>query len=231
VYYQSPATDIPKLISQDQTGFIKGRSASENFIFAADITQSCYKRKVSAVVLKLDFHKAFDSISWEALDRILLAKGFPSDFCLWIRNLNSSSQSAVILNGKPGRWISCRRGLRHGDPLSPYLFNIVVDVLKSMLQNACVNGLLHHPFIENLPCPILQYANDTIIIVRSSEDVIRNLKVVLDSFSMATGLQINYHKSTFAPIHVDPQFSNFLAGILGCPVAAFPQTYLGLPLL
>jgi hypothetical protein len=106
-----------------------------------------------------------------------------------------------------------------------------MDVLKSMLQNACVNGLLHHPFIENLPCPVLQYANDTIIIVRSSEDVIRNLKVVLDSFSMATGLQINYHKSTFAPIHVDPQFSNFLASILGCPVAAFPQTYLGLPLL
>jgi hypothetical protein len=73
---------IPKLISQDQTGFIKGRSASNFFIYATDITQFCYKRKASAIVLKLDFHKAFDSISREALDRILIAKGFPSLFCL-----------------------------------------------------------------------------------------------------------------------------------------------------
>jgi hypothetical protein len=120
--------------------------------------------------------------------------------------------------------------LRQGDPLSPYLFNIVVDVLKSMMHNASVNGLLHHPLIENLPCLVLQYTDDTTIIVLSSEDDICNLKVVLDSFSVVTGLKINYHKSTFAPIHVDLDFSNLLAGILGCPVATFPHTYLGLPL-
>jgi retron-type reverse transcriptase len=68
---------IPKLISQDQTGFIKGRSASDIFIYATDITQSCYKRKVSAIVVKLDFQKALDFISWVALDRILIAKRFP----------------------------------------------------------------------------------------------------------------------------------------------------------
>jgi hypothetical protein len=110
------------------------------------------------------------------------------------------------------------------------LFNIVVDVLRAMLLQTSVNGLLHHPIVENSPCPVLQYADDTIIIIRSSEDDIRNLKVVLDSFSVATGLQINYHKSTFAPIHVEQNRSVFLAGILGCPVATFPQTYLGLPL-
>jgi hypothetical protein len=221
---------IPNLISQDQTGFIKGSSASENFIYAAEIIQSCYKRKASAIVLKLDFHKAFDSISWEALDRILLANGFPIIFCLWIRNLNSSSQSAVILNGKPGRWIQCRRGLRQGNPEYPYLFNIVVDLLRSMLHQAAVNGLLLHPLADNLPCLVLQYADDTIIIIRSSEDDMRNLKVVLDSFSVATGLHINFHKSTFAPVHVDPDVSIHLAAILGYTVASFPQTYLSLPL-
>uniref|UniRef100_A0ACD5WKU3 Uncharacterized protein n=1 Tax=Avena sativa TaxID=4498 RepID=A0ACD5WKU3_AVESA len=89
---------IPKLISQDQTGFIRGRSISENFIYATDIVQSCFKRKKPAIVLKLDFQKAFDSISWDALDKILLAKGFPPLWCFWIKNLNSSSQSAVLLN-------------------------------------------------------------------------------------------------------------------------------------
>jgi hypothetical protein len=72
-------------------------------------------------VFKLDFRKAFDSISWEALERILLAKRFPDRWVSWIRLINSSSQSAVLLNGIPGRWIQCRRGLRQGDPL-PFSF-------------------------------------------------------------------------------------------------------------
>jgi hypothetical protein len=80
---------------------------------------------------------------------------------------------------------------------------------------------------ENLPCPVLQYTDDTTINFRSSEYDMCNLKVVLDSSSVATVLQINYHKSTFAPIHVDLDFSNLLASILGCHVATFPHTYLG----
>ena len=68
---------VPSLIHDDQTGFIKGRSISENFIYAADIIQSCHKRKAPAIVLKLDFRKAFDSVSWSALDLVLDAKGFP----------------------------------------------------------------------------------------------------------------------------------------------------------
>jgi hypothetical protein len=80
---------------------------------------------------------------------------------------------------------------------------------------------------ENLPCPVLQYTDDTTINFCPSEDDMCNLKVVLESFSVATVLQINYLKSTFAPIHVDLDFSNLLAGILGCHVATFPHTYLG----
>jgi hypothetical protein len=68
---------IPSLIHPDQTGFVSGRSIAENFIYAADIIQSCHKRKAAAIALKLDFKKVFDSVSWEALDRILRAKGFP----------------------------------------------------------------------------------------------------------------------------------------------------------
>uniref|UniRef100_A0ACD5XYD0 Uncharacterized protein n=1 Tax=Avena sativa TaxID=4498 RepID=A0ACD5XYD0_AVESA len=183
-----------------------------------------------AIVLKLDFQKAFDSISWDALDKILLAKGLPPLWCFWIKNLNSSSQSAVLLNGKPGRWFQCRRGLRQGDPLSPYLFNIVADILRLLILQASDNGLLLHPLVDDLACPVLQYADDTIIILRATQDCISNLMPVLHAFSDATGLQINYHKSTFAPIHVELNIAQAMALDLGCPVASFPQTYLGLPL-
>jgi mannosylglycoprotein endo-beta-mannosidase len=92
-------------------------------------------RLVPTAVFKLDFRKAFDSVSWEALDRILLAKGISTLWQQWIKMLNLSSQIVVLLNGIPSRWIQCRRGLRQGDPLSPFLFNIVVDVFPWLMTS------------------------------------------------------------------------------------------------
>jgi hypothetical protein len=69
---------VPRLVHPDQTGFIKGRSISENFIYAAELLQTCYKHRVPAAALKLDFRKAFDSIEWAAFDLVLSAKNFPT---------------------------------------------------------------------------------------------------------------------------------------------------------
>jgi hypothetical protein len=68
---------ICSLIDENQSGFMRGRSISKNFVFATEIVQCCHKRKVPAVVLKLDFAKAFDSIDWGSLRKVLLARGFP----------------------------------------------------------------------------------------------------------------------------------------------------------
>lgn len=69
--------EIPRLIDPDQTGFLKGRSISENFIYAMELTQCCHRRKLPTLVLKLDFAKAFDSVNWECLRNVLEARGFP----------------------------------------------------------------------------------------------------------------------------------------------------------
>lgn len=117
-----------------------------------------------------------------------------------------------------------------GLSLSPYLFIIVADVLKRLILHASENGLLSHPLASERPCTVLQYADDTLIVLPPDAAQLHTLKRILLQFSETTGLTINFHKSTFTPIHVDPELSESLAAILGCQVASFPQSYLGLPL-
>lgn len=92
---------IGMLIDIDQTGFPKGRSISENFIYAMELVQCCYKQKAATHVLKLDFAKAFDSINWAGLMKILQARGFPDQWCTWILSLLETAKSAILVSGLP----------------------------------------------------------------------------------------------------------------------------------
>lgn len=78
---------LPELIDADQTGFLKGRSISENFIYASELIQCYHKRKLPTAIIKLDFAKAFDSVTWISLLEILRVRGFPELWCSWISAL------------------------------------------------------------------------------------------------------------------------------------------------
>jgi hypothetical protein len=219
--------EIPRLIDLYQTGFIRGRSISDTFVYAAELVQVCHKRKKPALVLKLDFAKAFDTVNWEGLFAVLRARRFSEVWIAWIEEILRSSRSAVLVNGCPGPWISCKRGLRQGDPISPYLFLLVAETLQCMIK---ARGNIRHPTEEGLHCAALQYADDTLIVLRGDVDDATNLRGVLDQFASFSGLKINYDKSTLVPIHMDEQQANLCVQIIGCRREGFPQPYLGLPL-
>jgi len=103
---------------------------------------------------------------------------------------------------------------------------LVADVLQCLIKD---KPTARHPLLD-APCPVLQYADDTLILVRATTADVINLRSTLDSFSAATGLKINYHKSNVVPMHVPETSLRRLIKVLQCQRADFPQTYLGLPL-
>ncbi|XP_071681910.1 uncharacterized protein [Lolium perenne] len=126
--------------------------------------------------------------------------------------------------------IDFRKAFDSGDPLSPHLFIIVADVLQRLIRNAWASGTIAHPLSPDTPCPVLQCADDTLILCKASTEVAACLKQVLDDFALATGLIINFHKSCFIPMDVGSGDAASMATFLGCPISSFPQPYLGLPL-
>ncbi|XP_066383218.1 uncharacterized protein [Miscanthus floridulus] len=107
---------IPSLIGTDQSGFVSGRCIADNFVYAADLLNCCYRRGCPTVLMKLDFHKAFDCVAWDSLTKIMKCRGFSDRWCAWINVLLSTGKTTILLNSVPGNWINCRRGLRQGDP-------------------------------------------------------------------------------------------------------------------
>jgi hypothetical protein len=103
---------IPDLVGGDQSGFVLGRCIADNFVYAADILNCCHRRNSPMIILKLDFHKAFDYVNWNSMDRILWCRGFLNKWCKWIQDLLNTRKTAVLLNGVPRRWINCQNGLR-----------------------------------------------------------------------------------------------------------------------
>ena len=101
-----------------------------------------HRRKISSLFLKLDISKAFDFVAWTFLLEILSHLGFGASWCTPIANLLNSATTQVLLNGEPGNSISHQRGFRQGDPLSPMLFILVMDVINSMFCRAELEGLL-----------------------------------------------------------------------------------------
>jgi hypothetical protein len=173
---------LPKLIDDDQTGFERSRCIVDNFIYALDLVQSCKTRKKKAIVLKLDFRKAFYMVSWDFLFKILHKSGFDQKWINWIHSLTSTAKIATLLNKISRPWINNKRGLRQGDPLSPLLFLLVVDVLQQIIKRFSIEGHILHPIVLDSPCLVIQYADDTLILIQGCPDQASLLKEILDAF-------------------------------------------------
>jgi hypothetical protein len=189
---------LPNLISPAQSAFIPGRWITENQLIVQEILHSFKKRKVKGgfVALKLDLQKAYDRVNWGFLSTVLKKFGFSPQFIGWIMECISTVSFSVLVNGGKTKHFLPSRGLRQGDPLSPYLFILCQEVLSRLIDRQFVNGDIHGVKM-NVAGPAfthVMYADDIMVFSKANSREVQIIDECLETYCEWSGQCINRTK-------------------------------------
>ena len=203
---------IQKIISFDQTGYIKGRSASDNLRLVQDVIDYCNNLEEQGLILFLDFKQAFDCVNHEFLFETLKRFNFKESFIQWVKVLYINAEGKVINNGWISQSFKIKRGVRQGCPLSALLFVLVVEVMASRIRsNKNIHGInipiREDPFTYELR--ISQLADDTALFVNSIQAGNVAIQDVI-TFGEHAGLKLNYDKTKVMPLNINYDEDNFV---------------------
>ncbi|KAL6269322.1 hypothetical protein ACE6H2_026233 [Prunus campanulata] len=182
--------------------------------------------------LKLDMNKAYDRIEWDFLKEMLIKMGFDQTWVRLVMRCITSVRFTVLLNGKSGNPFKPSRGIRQGDPMSPYIFILVSDVLSIMLNKAMERGFVQGiRFSRDGPTlSHLFFADDSILFLKATDRNCNAIASILNSYCHASGQMVNFEKSSvyFSP-NTPQQFREIVGHILHVNITDNPGKYLGLP--
>ncbi|GJW90119.1 RNA-directed DNA polymerase, eukaryota, partial [Tanacetum coccineum] len=219
---------ISGLISDVQTAFLPNRQILDDPFIINELLSWCKHKKQQAMVFKVDFAKAYDSIRWDFLEDVLRAFGFGSKWCSWIRGCLHSGMASVLLNGSPTSEFQFHCGLKQGDPLAPYLFILIMKSLHLSLSRAIEAGIFKGIKIgSSLNISHLFYADDAVFIGEWSIANLSGITHILHCFSLLSGLSINLKKSHLLGVGIRSEDVNAAALYFGCSTMKTPFKYLG----
>ena len=219
-------------ISSNQSAFLKGRSMGENVLLTSELIWNYNKSScLKSSMLKVDIRKAFDTVSWDFILKILEAQQFPALFRTWIRECITSPRFSIAINGELAGFFSGKKGLRQGDSISPYLFIMAMEALTQLLNRAVDDGRIKlHPKCETPRVTHLLFADDLLIFSDGSRTSLAGIASVMREFKEMTWLDINPLKSEiFFGGYLDSEAAA-LSNMSDFKIGMFPTRYLGLPL-
>ncbi|GJS33367.1 RNA-directed DNA polymerase, eukaryota [Tanacetum coccineum] len=219
---------ILDLISDTQSAFVANRQILDGPFILNEILHWCKRKKKQAMFFKVDFAKAYDSVRWDYLLDVLEAFGFGQTWCNWIRGTFSSTKASVLVNGSPSNEFSFHCGLKQGDPLSPYLFILIMESLHMSFTRAVDEGVFKGVHLQgSTSISHLFYADDAMFIGEWSDANLKGIVNILQCFFLASGLKINIHKSQVLGVGVPSSIVMQAASSIGCGVMHKQFRYLG----
>jgi len=220
------------LIAPEQSGFVEGRQILDGIILIHEVVHSLKHSNTPGMLVKLDLSKAYDKLNWDFMRGMLRAFGFCNEWIEWVMNITSSAFFSIMINGAPSQPFNSSRGIRQGDPLSPYLFILMAEglgrTIRAFHQNQSIRGIKLFQDLEAHTHQ--QFVDDTMLMGHASVQEAKSLKAILDLFSQASGLDINVEKSQIFFFNTPGITKRNILRIMGYQGSSLPSKYLGAPL-
>lgn len=221
---------VGELISKNQHAFLNNRQIGDCSLLGHEIIRDFNKSHGQRACIKIDLQKAFDSVNREFVYYIMHCMRFPIQWINWIKECLSSPSFSVLINGTSSGFFGSNRGIRQGDPLSPYIFVMVMEFWSINMELANISGTIQNfKRARNLQVSHLLFADDLLVFCRANVRSFKGVSKLLNALELNTGLRINKAKSTCffsrGTLHQDA-----LCQAIGISKGRFPVKYLGMPL-
>ena len=187
---------LPHIIHYDQNAFVKGRTIFDAVRTINDVIDFTELKNYRGILTAIDFEKAFDSLTWDFLLKSLETFGFRKSFIAWIKTFYNNTSSCVINNGFATSFFQLKRSVRQGDPLSPLLFIIALEILAINIRNNIqINGIT----VDGNELKLVIFADDMTSFVGDKPSffvLMDNVKL----FGRYAGLKMNHEKTEILPL-------------------------------
>ena len=188
---------ISSLISEEQTGYVEGIQILNNIIKAHEVVHSLKRNKQASMIIQMDLAKDYDKLSYYYIRAIIKAYGFDENWIRWVMALVTTTSFSILFNGAPSRTFTPYRGLRQGDPLSPFLFVLMMEGLGRVIKMENVEGRIQgiKLTLDGAANTHQKFVDDTMLQGIPTVKEARAIKQILNDFSMADGTKESLNKS------------------------------------
>lgn len=226
---------LQEVISETQSAFVPGRAISDNVLITHEVLhylKGSRATKYCSMAVKTNISKAYDRLEWSFIRAMLERMGFCDTWIMWMMQCVSTVSYSFLLNNEATGRVVPQRGIRQGDPLSPYIFILCGEVLSGLCKRAQADGSL--PGIRvarNSPkMNHLLFADDTMLFTTTDTRSCSSLVEILHDYERASGQMINAQKSSISfSSKTPPEIRNRVKSQLGIEKEGGVGKYLGLP--